>query len=139
MNEYILAGIAMVFWGIAPVLGKLGLTALQPLAALAIRSITISVILILVVTAKGQWSYITGASTRDIAVIALEGICAALLGQLAYYHALKVGEVSRISPIVSAFPLVAMVLGIIFWGEKVTMYKFIASLLIISGIVLLRY
>jgi transporter family protein len=139
LNDYLFAGIAMVFWGIAPVLGKLGLGDLQPLAALTIRSMIISVLLITLVTIRGQWGLVAGASTKDIAFIGLEGICAALLGQLAYYYALKFGEVSRVSPIVSAFPLVALVLGIIILGEKVTIYKIIAGLLIVSGIVLMRY
>lgn len=139
MNEYIFAGIAMMFWGIAPVLGKIGLTDLQPLAALTIRSMIVSILLIIVVTFRGQWGFISGATTKDIAFIGLEGICAALLGQIAYYYALKFGDVSRVSPIVSAFPLVALVLGIVFLGEKVTISKIIAGLLIVSGIVLMKY
>lgn len=139
MNQYWFAGIAMVFWGIAPVLGKLGLSKLQPLAALTIRSMIITLILTVVVTIKGQWGFVTGASMKDIGFIALEGICAALLGQLAYYYALQMGEVSRVSPIVSTFPIVALVLGIVILGEKMTIYKVIAALLIVSGIVLMRY
>lgn len=139
VNDYLFAGIAMVFWGVAPIMGKLGLDNLQPLAALTIRSMIISVLLITVVTIKGQWGLVSEASPKDIAFIGLEGICAALLGQLAYYYALKFGEVSRVSPIVSAFPLVALVLGAIFLGEKVTIYKITAGLLIVSGIVLMKY
>jgi transporter family protein len=47
LNAYLLAGIAMVFWGIAPIFGKLGLGGTQPLAALTIRSLIISAILLL--------------------------------------------------------------------------------------------
>ncbi|CUH96225.1 putative membrane protein [Propionispora sp. 2/2-37] len=139
MNDYIFAGIAMMFWGIAPVLGKIGLTDLQPLVALTIRSMIVSILLIIVVTIRGQWGFIVGVTTKDIAFIGLEGICAALLGQFAYYYALKFGEVSRVSPIVSAFPLVSLLLGIILLGEKVTISKITAGLLIISGIVLMKY
>ncbi|SDE97544.1 EamA family transporter [Sporomusa acidovorans] len=139
MNEYIFAGIAMVFWGIAPVWGKLGLCELQPLAALTIRSIIITIILVVVVTIRGQWGLVAGVSAKNIGFIGLEGICAALLGQLAYYYALRLGEVSRVSPIVSAFPLVALMLGILILGEKLTIYKIVAALLIVIGIVLMRY
>jgi transporter family protein len=139
MNEYVFAGIAMVFWGIAPIFGKLGLSELQPLAALTIRSTIITIILLTLVMIRGQWIFITNAPLRDIGFIGLEGICAALLGQLAYYYALQLGEVSRVSPIVSAFPLVALVLGIIILGEKVTIYKIIASILIVAGMILMRY
>lgn len=139
MSDFLFAGIAMIFWGVAPIFGKLGLNELQPLAALTIRSMIISILLITMVTIKGQWGFVAGATTKDIAYIALEGICAALLGQLAYYYALKFGEVSRVSPIVSAFPLVALVLGIVFLGENITVSKIIAGLLIVSGIVLMKF
>ena len=128
MSDYIFAGIAMVFWGIAPIFAKLGLGGLQPLAALTIRSVIISVLLIATVTIRGQWGFVSGATTKDVIYIALEGICAALLGQLAYYYALKVGEVSRVSLIVSAFPLVAFVLGVSVLGENLTFSKFLAGL-----------
>lgn len=139
MNEYAFAGIAMIFWGIAPILGKLGLSELHPMTALTIRSTIITIILLALVTIRGQWGLVTSATLKDVGLIGLEGICAALLGQLAYYYALQLGEVSRISPIVSAFPLVALVLGIIILGEKVTIYKIIAAILIVAGMVLMRY
>jgi Predicted membrane protein len=139
VNDLLFAGIAMVFWGVAPVLGKLGLGALPPLAALTIRSLIISALLITAVTLRGQWGAVAGAAPRDVAFIGLEGICAALLGQLAYYYALKFGEVGRVSPVAAAFPLVALVLGIVFLGEKVTVYKIAAGFLIVTGLVLMKY
>ena len=139
MNYYIFAGIAMILWGVAPILGKLGLGNLQPLTALTIRSLLISLLLIVVITVRGQWDLVAGAAVKDVAFIGLEGICAALLGQLAYYYALKIGEVSRVSPIVSAFPLVALFLGILFLGEKLSVYKVIAAILIVAGMILMKY
>ncbi|HWR45112.1 EamA family transporter [Sporomusa sp.] len=139
MNAYFLAGIAMVFWGIAPIFGKLGLGEVQPLAALTIRSVIISLLLVVTVTVKGQWGLVTEVTAKSAMYIGLEGICAALLGQLAYYFALKVGDVGRVSPVVAAFPLVAMFLGILFLGEKVTIYKVLASMFIVLGIVLIKY
>ncbi|MCC5465422.1 EamA family transporter [Pelosinus baikalensis] len=138
-NAYLMAGLAMVFWGIAPIFGKLGLGEMQPLVALTIRSLVISVILLITMTVSGQWGNIAEVTAKDTTYIVLEGICAALLGQLAYYYALKFGEVGRVSPIVAAFPLVALLLGIVFLGEKVTFYKVVAAFLITSGIVLLKY
>lgn len=137
-NAYLLAGIAMVFWGIAPIFGKLGLGGIQPLAALTIRSLIISALLVLAVTASGQWGNVTGVTAKDTMFIALEGICAALLGQLAYYYALKFGEVGHVSPIVAAFPVVALLLGIVFLGEKISIAKIVATILIVAGIVLLK-
>lgn len=138
-NAYLLASIAMVFWGVAPIFGKMGLGSIHPLAALTIRSLVVSGILLITVTVFKQWGNIADVTAKGAIYIALEGICAALLGQLAYYYALKSGEVGRISPIVAAFPLVALFLGIIFLGETVTFYKVAAAFLIVAGIILLKY
>lgn len=138
-KAYVFATIAMVFWGIAPIFGKLGLSGTNPLAALLIRSVLICLILFFIILFTGQWSSVIGVSMRDAAYIGIEGICAALLAQLAYYYALKYGEVGRVSPIAAAFPLVALLLGIVFLGEKVTIYKVAAAILIVTGIFLLRY
>lgn len=134
-----MAGIAMVLWGVAPIFGKMGLGGTHPLAALTIRSVVTSIILLITVTALGKWGSVTGIAAKDALYIALEGICAALLGQLAYYYALKFGEVGRVAPIVAAFPLVALILGIIFFGEELTLTKIAAAALIFSGIVLLKF
>ncbi|WP_245867652.1 hypothetical protein SPSIL_006970 [Sporomusa silvacetica DSM 10669] len=139
MNAYLLAGIAMVLWGVAPIFGKLGLGGMHPLAALTIRSVMTSIILLIMVTALGKWGNVMGVAAKDAIYIMLEGVFAALLGQLAYYYALKYGEVGRVAPIVAAFPLVALVLGAMFLGEELTLTKVVAATLIFSGIVLLKF
>jgi transporter family protein len=139
MSAYYLAGIAMVFWGIAPIFGKLGLGEVQPLVALTIRSVLISLILLVAVTVTGQWSSLSEVPAKSVMFIGIEGICAALLGQLAYYFALKFGDVGTVSPVVAAFPLITMLLGVLFLGEKMTFYKVLASVFIVFGIVLIKY
>ena len=139
INAYLLAGIAMVLWGVAPIFGKLGLGGMHPLAALTIRSVMTSIILLITVTALGKWGNVMGVAAKDAIYIMLEGVFAALLGQLAYYYALKYGEVGRVAPIVAAFPLVVLVLGAMFLGEELTLTKVIAATLIFSGIVLLKF
>lgn len=137
-NAYFMAALAMLFWGLAPIFGKLGLANANPLAALTIRSLTITAILLIVAIATGQWKSLLQIAPRDASFLALEGICAALLGQLAYYYALKFGEVSQVTPIVAAFPLVAILLAVAVLGEQITATKILAAVLITAGIVLLK-
>jgi transporter family protein len=138
-KSYTFAIIAMMLWGIAPVFGKLGLTQLEPLSALTLRSVLITVLLLIFVTVGGHWSGIVSASPRDIFFVGMEGLCAALFGQLAYYYALKYGEVSKVSPVVAAFPLVALMLALVILGEEITLWKVMGSVFIVVGIVLLKY
>jgi len=66
------------------------------------------------------------------------GFIGSFVGQIAFYHGLKVGEVSKVAPIAGSFPLIAAILGIVFLGESVTITKAIGIFLIISGIFFLR-
>ena len=137
-NAYFMAALAMLFWGLAPIFGKLGLASAPPLAALTIRSLVISTILLGIAVGTGQWKLLLQVPFREASFLALEGLCAALLGQLAYYHALKLGEVSQVAPIVAAFPFVSILLAVAVLGEQITATKIVAAILITTGIVLLR-
>lgn len=137
-NAYVMATLAMLLWGLAPIFGKLGLANANPLTALTIRSLVISAILLVIATATGQWKSLLQVAPREASFLALEGICAALLGQLAYYYALKFGDVSQVTPVVAAFPIVAILLAVTVLGEQITATKVIAAVLISAGVVLLK-
>ncbi|WP_425059330.1 hypothetical protein SCACP_40140 [Sporomusa carbonis] len=138
LPSYTFAICAMVLWGIAPLFAKAGLTKLEPVAALTVRSTVITVVLLMFMLVSGKWNQMTATAPRDIAFIALEGICAALVGQLAYYYAIKYGEVSQVAPVVAAFPLVALVGGILVLGENITLLKAVGAVMVIAGLVIMK-
>ncbi|MCL4386737.1 MAG: EamA family transporter [Actinobacteria bacterium] len=136
---YFLAIITMIFWGAAPIFGKIGLTKINPYMALAIRSFIVSLILLIILLIRGDIRELVKVDLKSIAFIGIEGIFAALIGQFAYYYALKLGETSKIVPIASAFPLITLLIAVIFLSEKITIIKSSGILLIIAGIILLRF
>jgi len=135
---YILALITLFFWGAAPIFGKIGLTKINPYIGLTIRSIVVTVIMVTIVLARGDFKELITTDLRSVAFISIEGIFASLIGHLAYYYALKLGETSRVVPITSAFPLITMFLAMLFLSEKITILKGSGAVLILVGIVLLR-
>lgn len=137
-NSYTLGLITLVLWGIAPIFGKLGLSNIDPLPALMIRSSMVTTILIIAVIVTGKWAAVIAAEGRNIMFIALEGLCAALIGQLAYYYAIKSGEVSKVGLIVAGAPLVTILLAFAVLHEKITLYKIAGAASVVLGIVLLR-
>ncbi|MBM3700715.1 MAG: hypothetical protein FJW68_07405 [Actinobacteria bacterium] len=76
---------------------------------------------------------------KGFSFIALEGIFASLIGHFAYYYALKLGETSKIVPITSAFPVITVILAVVFLAEKMTVYKGEGIALIVAGIYLIRF
>ncbi len=135
---YLLAIVTLIFWGIAPIFGKIGLLKINPLAGLAIRSFVISFILLILIFSTGTYKELGVINLKGFSFIALEGIFASLIGHFAYYYALKLGEASKIVPITSAFPVLTVIIAVILLGEKMTVYKGAGIALIIAGIYLIR-
>ncbi|MFZ5646652.1 MAG: EamA family transporter [Bacillota bacterium] len=133
-----LAFFAMVCWGVAPVFSKLGLVKADPFLALTVRSFSVTVILFISGLALGKFSGMDLSDKKSYLFIVMEGILAALLGQLAYYYAQKLGDISRVTPIVAAFPIITVILAVLVLGEKFTWSKLMGTLLIVSGIILIK-
>jgi bacterial/archaeal transporter family protein len=83
-------------------------------------------------------SPVTDVNTKTWALIALEGICAALVGQLFYYYALKSGDPSIVVPLIATFPLFTFILTTTFLGDKFTLTKVVGVVFILMRIVLIR-
>ena len=123
MKPLLFALLAMLCWGIGPIFSKLGLTKIEPFAALTIRTVVVATIMILAGLFTDELSTVAQVNWRSAFFIIGEGILAALLGQLAYYYAVKGGEISLVSPIVAAFPLVTVLLAFVFLGESMSIQK----------------
>ncbi len=139
-KAFLFALIASFFWGLAPIFGKIGLVKAEPTVALTFRSFVISLILLFWAVATGNLGNVYSLATSKSGLfIAAEGVCASLLGHLAYYYAIKYGDVSRMVPVTSSFPLIAFILAILFLSEKLTLTKGIGAVFIIAGVVIIKW
>jgi bacterial/archaeal transporter family protein len=138
MNFYVFAILTAFFFGLAPIFGKLGLEGVNPALALCIRSFIISGIMLGWLILNKDVSPIMDVSLSGWVFIALEGIFAALFGQLFYYYALKSGDVSLVVPIIATFPLFTFVMATIFLGDKVSFTKIGGIVSIVFGVILIR-
>lgn len=129
--------LAVLFWGVAPIFGKLGLREVTPLMAISVRSFGISLILLAIMVSTGQWQGFRELNTRSTGLVLAEGVCAGLLGHLAYYYALKGGEVSETILLTRAAPVVTVFLSYVLLGERLTTLQLGGMGLIIAGSVLM--
>ena len=139
MERYglVYALMAALLWGSAPVLEKLGLVKISPLAGLAIRTITITIILVVIALFTDMAKEIVRVDSRSLFFLVVSGIIAGLLGMLAYFKALKCWEASRVVPIVGSYPLFAFLFALLFLGETLTLQKALGVILVVSGVFLL--
>ncbi len=127
----------MICWGIAPIFAKLGLKDLDPSVGLIIRTLTASCFIIGFMGFKGFNVIINqckAISFKTWIFITIEALLATLIGDLAYYAAIKKGSVSIVATIMASSPLVTMLLSTIVLGEDISISKVIGAVLIIIGI-----
>lgn len=132
----LLAFIGMVCWGITPLFVKLGLKDVPSHVGLAIRTATTTIILTGWMFADGSFIKINQVAPTTLVFLVIEAILATFVGDLAYFSAIKHGDVSLVAVIFSCSPLVTILCSILFLNEVVTLTRVIGAFLIVAGIVL---
>ena len=133
------AVLASLCWGFAPLFEKIGLRGrTDPVIGVFVRSIGVIVGTLLFVPLlpkiSGRFADLT---LRNWIFLCLGGLVASVIGQLCFYRALKMGEVSRVVPIGASYPVLAFILGILFFGESLSPAKACGIVLVMSGVYLL--
>jgi transporter family protein len=138
MTTVLLLFATALLWGSSPILEKIGLAKTDPLTAVTIRSFTITAVLLLALTVTGRIKEIFSADPKAVAIFALSGFMAGLLGMWTYFGALKLGATSKIVPIAGTYPLVTAILSVLILREGVTIPRLAGTVLIIIGVWLVR-
>jgi transporter family protein len=137
-KAFILLIITALLWGATAVVEKNGLRNVSPITGLIIRTMFISILLIIFATISGQWNEVIKTPLKDKILFCLSGLMAGLLGIVTYYTALKIVPVAKAVPISASYPLVAAILGVIFLGESLTVVRVIGIIFIVAGVTLVR-
>ena len=135
-NVFILWFLTILFWGITPIIEKIGLKSVEPLLALFIRTFSalIAIFLILLLSSSFNTSSLT---FKNVGILSISGILGGFLGMFTYFSLLKAKNASQIVPLTSTYPLVATFLAIIFLKEELTLFKILGTIFIVVGIYLL--
>ncbi|NIS62689.1 MAG: EamA family transporter [Proteobacteria bacterium] len=137
-SPFILALATMICWGIAPLFGKAALLRIDPWVGLVMRSFMISLILLVWGIVSGHIHELFQVEFSTLSLICAEGVLASLLGHLAYFYAIKYGMISRVIPITSAFPLIALLGGLFLFSERISWDRLVGTIMIIAGIIIIR-
>jgi len=138
MSAFWWAVLTAGIWGVVPLIEKLGLTGSSPTIGVFARSLGVVVGLVIFGFWWSPWRALGSLSVRSLVLLALGGFLASFVGQLAFYHALKTGHVSQVTPVSGAYPLVAAILGWLLLREPITLIRILGGVLIVLGVVLLR-
>lgn len=135
MDEWLIyALLAAASAALVSLFGKVGLEGIDPNAATVVRAVIMAAFLIIVLATEGGLAHLPEVLTHKKALIfvTLSGIAGAT-SWLFYFLALKHGTVSQVAPIDKLSVVFAVMLAVIFLGEKVTLAHGIGIALIAAG------
>lgn len=140
MNKpFFLAVLTSLIWGFAPVFEKIGLNGkIDPYLGVVIRTIPIALIGVLGLTFMGRLGSIATVDIKSAVFVIAGGLIAGFLGQMAFYSALKSGDASVVVPVAATYPLVALLVSVVFLGEAFTLQKLFGIGLVVGGVMLLK-
>jgi transporter family protein len=136
---FLFALLTALLWGIAPVFEKIGVSGgIAPYLGVVIRSISVAFIGLAGLLLMGKSAELSSIDLRSAAFLVAGGLFAGFFGQYTYYSALKTGEASVVVPVAAAYPLVTLIISVLFFHEAFTLSKAAGIVLVVGGVVLLR-
>mgnify|MGYP000263822008 CR=1 FL=1 len=146
------AGLSAVCAAMVAILGKAGLKSVDPTLATVLRSIVMTVFLLIVGTALGVWAKLPslymagsgggagepnsgawfGVGGKAMAIIALSGVAGAV-SWLFYFKALQLADASKVAPIDKLSVPIAIVLAVVLLGERPSGINWLGIGLIVVG------
>ncbi len=129
------AGLSAVCAALVAILGKAGLKNVDPTLATVVRSMVMTVFLVIAGTALGAWSKLPGlreAGGKGLALIALAGVAGAV-SWLFYFRALQLADASKVAPIDKLSVPIAIVLAVILLGERPSLVNWMGIGLVVAG------
>jgi transporter family protein len=132
-----LALLAMLCWGLAPLVGKLALFHVHSITVLSIRTLFAASMVLGWNMVFGEFEYFHAIPFRNFIFIGIEALLATLVGDLAYFMALKRGNINQVTLIMSSSPLVTMLVSYAFFREQISCLQILGALLIIGGLMLI--
>ena len=138
-KAFFLAVLSALIWGMAPIFEKIGLNSrIDPYLGVVVRTLPIALIGLTGLILMGRIDSLFQVDMKSAAFVAIGGLIAGFIGQVVFYSALKTGEVSVVVPVAATYPLVALIISVIFLGEAITWQKVTGIGLVVSGIVMLK-
>ena len=128
--------LSAVFAALTGILAKLGMADINSNLATAIRTTVVLVMAWAIVLASGKQTEIGSITTRGWVFLILSGLATGL-SWLCYFHALQIGQASRVIPIDKFSVVISMVLAFVVLREAVTVQTVIGGLLITAGTLVL--
>ena len=126
--------LSALFAALTAILAKIGIAGIDPNLATAIRTSVVVVFTWLLAFAAGQPFEFQALSRKAWLFLTLSGLATGL-SWLCYFHALQLGQASKVAPIDKLSVALVILFAFLFLGERLTWAKGVGGILIVAGAV----
>ncbi len=135
---WIYALLSALFAALTAILAKIGIKGVDSNLATAIRTVVILVLAWGIVYFRGGLDQIGLLTRTNLVFLGLSGVATGL-SWIFYFRALQLGKVSQVAPVDKLSVALAIILSVVFLGEKLTWHTGLGAALIISGTLVLIF
>ena len=128
----VLAVLSAVAASLVAIFAKLGMSKVDATLATTVRSVVMTLLLLVTCTFTGVFARLPDLKGRAVLMIVLSGAAGAA-SWLFYFHAVKLGDVSKVAPIDKLSMPLAIVLAVFILGERPTTVNWLGVALIVAG------
>lgn len=129
---FIFALLSAVFAALTSILAKIGIAGVSSNLATAIRTIVVLVMAWGIVLLTGEIGGVRNISGRSWLFLGLSGVATGL-SWLCYYHALQLGQASKVVPVDKFSVVISLVLAFLILHETVDAKTILGAALITAG------
>ena len=115
----------------------MGLKDLNPFVGLSIRTFFTAVVIFLWMALSGSITELRQIPPKTLLLLVIEALMATLIGDLAYFAALKQGSASIVMLIMACSPVVTILCSVIFLHERLSLLNILGGCLAIVGLILI--
>src|SRR5271169_39245 len=130
--------LSAAFAALTAIFAKVGVANINADFATLIRTVVILCILVVLVSATGQWQTPGSVSGRTWLFLVLSGLGTGA-SWLCYFRALQLGDAARVAPIDKLSIVLVAIFGVVFLGEKLSAPNWAGVALIAVGAILVAY
>ena len=127
--------LSAVFAAMTAILGKVGVSGVDPDFATLIRVVVILGVAIVLVTTRGVAQPLDALPSNTLVFLGLSGLATGA-SWLCYYRALSLGQAAQVAPVDKLSIVVVAVLGVAFLGEALSFRNWLGIAMIGGGAVL---
>ncbi|AFZ01588.1 EamA family transporter [Calothrix sp. PCC 6303] len=135
-NSIFYALLSAFFAALTTIFAKIGVEAINPNLATAIRTLVILVMVWSWVLVRGQFDTILTITPKILLFLVFSGLSTGL-SWLFYFRALQVGKASLVAPLDKLSLVLVLIFSLLFLKEPLTLKVFLGTGLILMGTVIL--